>query len=123
MICCAGPDKDRQLLLGKCDTFGIYCKGVHDCPVPRTKRCFQEQGRKFQTLQDELKSEGLAAAKTHFANIFRKEVVVRGLLDNRGAATFMCSVFQVDTFAPDICLVVLSRLKAYRNLSQYCVMI
>lgn len=56
----------------------------------------QEQGRKFQTLQDELRSEGLAAAKAHFANIFRKEVVVRGLLDNGGAAGFMCSVFQVE---------------------------
>lgn len=55
----------------------------------------QEQGRKFQTLQDELRSEGLAAAKAHFANIFRKEVVVRGLLDNGGAAGFMCSVYQV----------------------------
>ncbi|CBJ30222.1 hypothetical protein Esi_0180_0035 [Ectocarpus siliculosus] len=57
--------------------------------------CLQEQGRKFNTLQDELRSEGLAAAKAHFANIFRKEVVVRKLLDAGGTAGFMCSAFQM----------------------------
>lgn len=66
----------------------------------------QEQGRKFQTLQDELRSEGLAAAKAHFANIFRKEVVVRGLLDNGGAAGYMCSVFQAGVPSPAACLTV-----------------
>ncbi|CAM9491454.1 unnamed protein product [Ectocarpus sp. 4 AP-2014] len=55
----------------------------------------REQGRKFNTLQDELRSEGLAAAKAHFANIFRKEVVVRKLLDAGGTAGFMCSAFQM----------------------------
>lgn len=55
----------------------------------------QEQGR-MQSLQDELRNEGLAAAKAHFTNIFRREVVVRGLLDNGGTIAFMCSVFQVD---------------------------
>lgn len=68
------------------------------CP-PETCCKLQEQGRKFQTLQDELRSEDLAAAKAHFANIFRKEVVVRGLLDNGGAAGCMCSVFQVGLHA------------------------
>lgn len=61
--------------------------------------CLQEQGRKFNTLQDELRSEGLAAAKAHFANIFRKEVVVRKLLDAGGTAGFMCSAFQVGVHA------------------------
>ncbi|CAM9547110.1 unnamed protein product [Ectocarpus fasciculatus] len=55
----------------------------------------REQGRKFNTLQDELRSEGLAAAKAHFTNIFRKEVVVRKLLDAGGTAGFMCSAFQM----------------------------
>ncbi|CAB1097539.1 unnamed protein product [Ectocarpus sp. CCAP 1310/34] len=55
----------------------------------------REQGCKFNTLQDELRSEGLAAAKAHFADIFRKEVVVRKLLDAGGTAGFMCSAFQM----------------------------
>ncbi|CAM9133315.1 unnamed protein product, partial [Hapterophycus canaliculatus] len=54
----------------------------------------RDRGRNFQTLQDELTSEGLAAAKAHFANIFRREVVVRGLLDNGRSDGLMCSVYQ-----------------------------
>ncbi|CAM9879406.1 unnamed protein product, partial [Pylaiella littoralis] len=54
----------------------------------------KEQGRKFQSLQDELRNQGMAVAKTHFANIFRREAVLRGLLDSGGTITYMCSVFQ-----------------------------
>lgn len=55
----------------------------------------QEQGRTFPTLQDELKSDGSAAVVTHFANLFRREVVVREMLDRGGTDHLMCSTFKV----------------------------
>lgn len=55
----------------------------------------QGQGRAFLTLQDELKSEGLSAATSLFANIFCREIVVKELLGRGGGDMRVCSTFKV----------------------------
>ncbi|CAM9612492.1 unnamed protein product, partial [Laminaria digitata] len=56
--------------------------------------CSQGQGRAFLTLQDELKSEGLSAATSLFANIFCREIVVKELLSRGGGDMRVCSTFK-----------------------------
>lgn len=55
----------------------------------------QGQGRVFLTLQDELKSEGLSAATSLFANILCREIVVKELLSRGGGDMRVCSTFKV----------------------------
>lgn len=55
----------------------------------------KEEGQTFPTLQEELKSNNRAVATANFADLFRKEVVVRGMLDRGGTDMCMCSIFKV----------------------------
>lgn len=70
----------------------IFC--VLFSPVYNT-HALQEQGRTFPTLQDELKSDFLAAATSYFAKLYRREVVVRDLLNRGDSDTSVCSTFKV----------------------------